>query len=107
MDSSSMIASVISAIEFPGYFIEGITPEILVRVGLAAFAGTLLGIERERHGRAAGLRTTLLVDMAACIAMIISDQFYLHSFVTQPATGGWHPDPGRSALDWWRWRVRC
>src|SRR5436190_9433732 len=92
--SFGMIASVISSID---YFLEGITPEILIRVGLAALAGTLLGIERERHGRAAGLRTTLLVSMAACIAMIISDQFYRQSFALQNSASGWHPDPARLA----------
>lgn len=84
-------------IDFPGFFLEGISTEILIRVGLAALAGTLLGIERERHGRAAGLRTTLLVSMAACIAMIISDQFYQNSFTLQESTSGWHPDPARLA----------
>jgi len=84
-------------IDFPGYFLEGISVEILIRVSLAALAGTLLGIERERHGRAAGLRTTLLVSMAACIAMIISDQFYRQSFALQNSTSGWHPDPARLA----------
>lgn len=86
-----------AAIDFPGYFLEGITPEILIRIGLAAVAGTVLGIEREKHGRAAGLRTTLMVCLASCIAMIISDAFYQHSFVQQATAGGWHPDPARLA----------
>ena len=83
---------------FPEYFIEGITPDILIRIGLSALAGCLLGVERERHGRAAGLRTTLLVCLAACIAMIVSDKFYDQSFTIQAGTGGnWHPDPARLA----------
>ncbi len=86
-----------AAIDFSVYFLEGITPEILIRIGLAALAGTLLGIEREKHGRAAGLRTTLLVCLASCIAMIISDAFYKHSFAQQASTSGWHPDPARLA----------
>ncbi len=84
-------------IAIPDYFLAGINPDILIRLGLAALAGTLLGIERERHGRAAGLRTTLMVSLAACIAMIISDTFYANSFVTSSAPGGWHPDPARLA----------
>lgn len=79
------------------FFTQGVTAEILIRIGLAALAGTLLGIEREKHGRAAGLRTTLLVCLAACIAMIISDSFYRNSFVLQSAASGWHPDPARLA----------
>ena len=82
-----MLAFAYASIDFPEFFLEGITPEILIRVGLSALAGTLLGIERERHGRAAGLRTTLLVSMAACIAMILSDEFYRHSFALQNSTG--------------------
>lgn len=85
------------AIDFPGYFFEGITIEILLRIGLAAAAGTLLGIEREKHGRAAGLRTTLLVSLASCVAMILSDAFYEESFAQQNSNGGWHPDPARLA----------
>jgi putative Mg2+ transporter-C (MgtC) family protein len=92
-----MFAFANASIDFPGFFLEGITPEILIRVGLAALAGTLLGIERERHGRAAGLRTTLLVSMAACIAMIISDEFYRNSFFMQNSASSWHPDPARLA----------
>ena len=92
-----MFAFANASIDFPGYFLEGITQEILIRVGLAALAGTLLGIERERHGRAAGLRTTLLVSMAACIAMIVSDEFYRHSFALPNSAIGWHPDPARLA----------
>ncbi|GAA5125373.1 MgtC/SapB family protein [Luteolibacter yonseiensis] len=85
------------AIDFPGYFFEGITLEILLRVALAAGAGTLLGIEREKHGRAAGLRTTLMVTLASCVAMILSDAFYEESFAKQPNMGSWHPDPARLA----------
>lgn len=92
-----MIHTDFGVIDFPGYFLKGVTPEIMIRVGLAAFAGTLLGIERERHGRAAGLRTMLLVCLAACIAMIISDTFYRQSFNLRANTDSWHPDPARLA----------
>lgn len=70
-------------------------PAMLLRVVLTCFAGALLGIERERHGRAAGLRTTLIVSLAACLAMMMSDTFYRSSF-TNPETS-WHPDPARLA----------
>jgi putative Mg2+ transporter-C (MgtC) family protein len=92
-----MLTPVLAAIDIPGYFLEGITSEILLRIVLAALAGTLLGIEREKHGRAAGLRTTLLVALASCVSMIISDTFYQESFAQQPNVGGWHPDPARLA----------
>ncbi len=86
-----------SALTVPSFLMTGITQEILMRMGFAALAGTLLGIERERHGRAAGLRTMLLVCLAACIAMILSDEFYRHSFAMQNSTASWHPDPARLA----------
>jgi putative Mg2+ transporter-C (MgtC) family protein len=75
--------------------LTGLTPEMFVRVGLAFFAGMVLGIERERHGRAAGLRTTLMVCLASCIAMMISDVFYTNSF--EHGGQAWHPDPARLA----------
>lgn len=80
-----------------GDLLRGVNADVLLRLGLAAVAGTLLGIEREHHGRAAGLRTTLMVCLAACIAMILSDSFYVDSFAQQNSTGGWHPDPARLA----------
>jgi putative Mg2+ transporter-C (MgtC) family protein len=43
---------------------------IALRLVLTIIAGTLIGINRSEHGRPAGLRTTLLVCLAASIAMI-------------------------------------
>lgn len=45
-------------------------PEIALRLVLTVAAGGLLGFERSRTGHAAGLRTVLLVTLAASIAMI-------------------------------------
>lgn len=45
-------------------------PEILLRLGLAVFAGALLGLNRTERGMTAGLRTTLLVTLAAALSMI-------------------------------------
>jgi putative Mg2+ transporter-C (MgtC) family protein len=44
--------------------------DILVRLLLTAIAGAMLGFNREAHGHAAGLRTTILVTLAASVAMI-------------------------------------
>jgi len=43
---------------------------IAIRLLLTVVAGSLLGTERSRTGHAAGLRTTLLVTLAASISMI-------------------------------------
>lgn len=69
-------------------------PDLLLRLGAAIVCGGLIGLERERHGRAAGLRTTMLVCVAATLAMILSDQLFVES---GGATGSWHPDPARLA----------
>jgi putative Mg2+ transporter-C (MgtC) family protein len=45
-------------------------PEIAVRLLCASVAGALIGLNRTEHGRAAGLRTSILVCLAACVAMI-------------------------------------
>lgn len=71
--------------------------EILIRLGLALVAGFFIGAERESHGRAAGLRTTLVVCLAACVAMIVSDGFYQDSFAKLGPSTNWHPDPARLA----------
>jgi len=44
--------------------------EIVLRLGLAVVAGGLVGLDRGEHGRPAGFRTTLLVCLAATVAMI-------------------------------------
>jgi len=44
--------------------------EIALRLALSVVAGGLIGWDRGEHGRPAGLRTTLLVCLAAAVAMI-------------------------------------
>lgn len=44
--------------------------EIALRLTLTVIAGGLIGLNRGEHGRPAGLRTTLLVCLAASVAMI-------------------------------------
>jgi putative Mg2+ transporter-C (MgtC) family protein len=45
-------------------------PEIALRLVLTIIAGGVLGLNRSEHGHAAGLRTTLLVCLAASASMI-------------------------------------
>jgi putative Mg2+ transporter-C (MgtC) family protein len=68
--------------------------DVLLRLGLSFVAGAVLGLERESHGRAAGLRTTTLACVAACLAMMLA-----HFFVRDPMfrSMNWRPDPGRLA----------
>jgi putative Mg2+ transporter-C (MgtC) family protein len=44
--------------------------EIAWRLILTVIAGGLIGVNRGEHGRPAGLRTVMLVSLAACISMI-------------------------------------
>ena len=44
--------------------------DIALRLVLTIIAGTLVGIDRSERGQAAGLRTTILVCLAAAVAMI-------------------------------------
>jgi putative Mg2+ transporter-C (MgtC) family protein len=44
--------------------------DLAVRLLCAALAGFLIGFERGEHGRPAGLRTTMLVSLAACVSMM-------------------------------------
>ncbi|MFK0689697.1 MgtC/SapB family protein [Mesorhizobium sp. IMUNJ 23033] len=45
-------------------------PDLAARLLLTLLAGVLIGLNRESRGRTAGLRTTILVGLAAAIAMI-------------------------------------
>jgi putative Mg2+ transporter-C (MgtC) family protein len=67
--------------------------DILLRLALSFLAGLVLGYERESHGRAAGLRTTLLICVASCLAMLISQMLYADSQVSPNGRS----DPARLA----------
>ncbi|HHT49756.1 MAG TPA: MgtC/SapB family protein [Firmicutes bacterium] len=65
-----------------------ITIAILVRLAVATFLGAIIGLEREKHGRPAGLRTHILVALGSCLIMLIS----IYGF-----PGGVDRDPARLA----------
>ena len=46
--------------------------EILLRLGLSALAGGVIGLERERKGHPAGIRTHMLLTMGSALIMLIS-----------------------------------
>lgn len=69
---------------------------IFLKLLLAALAGGIIGFEREKHGRPAGLRTHLLVSAGSCLMMIISEAFFL-KYGGLPGTGVVRLDPGRVA----------
>lgn len=50
--------------------------EIALRLGLAIVFGGLLGFEREYHGKAAGLRTHMMVALGAATFTLLSLEVY-------------------------------
>jgi len=69
---------------------------LLIKLILAAIAGGLVGLEREKHGRPAGLRTNILVSVGACTMMIISEAFYL-KYAEMAGNEVMRLDPSRTA----------
>jgi putative Mg2+ transporter-C (MgtC) family protein len=55
-----------------GWPMEGV-----LRLGLAALAGGLVGIDREARGREAGFRTNILVCFGSALVMLVSIRFAL------------------------------
>lgn len=47
--------------------------DLALRLGTSLMIGIVLGLEREKRGRAAGLRTTTLVSLSAGLAMVLSE----------------------------------
>jgi putative Mg2+ transporter-C (MgtC) family protein len=80
----------------PDTLAGGYSLAILVKLLLAALAGAIIGLEREKHGRPAGLRTHLLVALGACLMMIISESFPL-KYAGADATSALRIDPARTA----------
>ena len=50
--------------------------DVAIRLGVAAFLGGLIGLERESHGKDAGVRTYSLVCLGSCLIMIVSAQIH-------------------------------
>ncbi|MCX7004993.1 MAG: MgtC/SapB family protein [bacterium] len=65
------------------------TCDYIVRICAAALCGAIIGFERDRHGKAAGVRTHLLVSVGSAL-------FTIMSFVIAAAAGQ-ASDPGRIA----------
>ena len=48
---------------------------LIARIAAGTALGGVIGYERQRHGRPAGLRTHVIVAMAAATFMVVSSQF--------------------------------
>jgi len=65
--------------------------QVILRLVLTVFLSSLVGFERELRGRAAGLRTHVLMGLSSCLLMLVS------IFVAQGPGEGRMFDPGRIA----------
>jgi putative Mg2+ transporter-C (MgtC) family protein len=53
--------------------------ETIVPLGVAAFAGALVGWDREAHGKVAGLRTHMLVSLGAALFVLAAVQLSMRT----------------------------
>jgi putative Mg2+ transporter-C (MgtC) family protein len=67
--------------------------DVLIRLLLAAFLGSVIGFERERLLWAAGIRTHMVVCVGACLIMIVSAFGFGDSLTSQDVV----LDPSRVA----------
>lgn len=65
--------------------------QIIIRLITSALLSSLIGFEREMRGRAAGLRTHILIGLTTCLLMLVSVS------VAQLFGGNYLCDPGRIA----------
>jgi len=78
----------------PGSAFDAWQAHAVIRLLVAAALGAAIGLEREHHGRSAGLRTQLLVALGSATAMVVSLYF---AAVFGPAGGAVRVDPARVA----------
>ncbi len=72
--------------------------ELLLRIFVASLLGGIIGLERDIHGRAAGLRTHLLVSMGSALFMVMSELVATQAVtMTNVGLARTFSDPGRIA----------
>lgn len=67
--------------------------EYLLRLLSAAVLGAIIGVEREKRGKEAGIRTHLIVGLASCLMMLVSK----YGFFDVISHGNIDLDPSRIA----------
>lgn len=77
-----------------GFVLDSWEIDAIVRLLVSAALGATIGLEREQHGRSAGLRTHMLVSLGAAMAMVVSLHF---GQVYADAGGAIRVDPARVA----------
>lgn len=77
-------------------FPEAFTGSHLIRLAMACLLGAIIGFERDIHGRAAGLRTNMLVSLGAALFMLVSEAVAV-TYSGGSEAGGLRVDPSRIA----------
>jgi len=54
-----------------------LSQDVIGRILLAAFLGSIAGIERDIHNRPAGLRTNMVISVSSCLMTILSIDVFL------------------------------
>ncbi|WP_225890002.1 MgtC/SapB family protein [Indioceanicola profundi] len=67
--------------------------EVAVRLAAAMFAGLLLGLDREMHGKAAGLRTHTLAALSSAALTMVAFEIYWSILAREGGAG--ESDPNR------------
>jgi putative Mg2+ transporter-C (MgtC) family protein len=80
-------------------FLQMIPHFFLIRLFFASFLGALIGLERDIHGRSAGLRTNLLVSLGAAVFMILSEVIPTSFLSGHDSTSILRSDPSRIAAN--------
>jgi len=75
----------------------GLEFDALLRVLIAALVSGVIGLEREFHGRPAGLRTHLLVGTGAALAVVAMEIAMTSFFADAPFSAALRMDPARMA----------
>jgi putative Mg2+ transporter-C (MgtC) family protein len=70
--------------------------EIIFRLLLASLLGGVVGLEREVHGRPAGVRTYLILSLGSALIMVLSEYLFLKYRTGVPGINI-QVDPGRIA----------
>jgi putative Mg2+ transporter-C (MgtC) family protein len=78
-------------------FPAAISGNFLIRLAAACLLGGAIGLERDMHGRAAGLRTNMLVSLGSALFMLVSQAIALAYTTHAGGDSGLRIDPGRIA----------
>lgn len=78
-------------------FPKAVTGSWLIRLAASCLLGAAIGLERDMHGRAAGLRTNMLVSLGSALFMLVSEAVALLSSAAAAVDTGLRVDPSRIA----------